>query len=199
MPGRRPPDPARWHLRGAVKTFNKRGDQGETSLLYGARVAKSDLRCEAYGALDEANSALGLARNWAQPRTAAIVESLQRELFVVGGELATPLEHHDRLRQQFGVVTTEMVERIEGLIDDFEAATEMPQSFILPGGCPSGAALDLARAIIRRAERRVVSLKEMGAIANDELLRYLNRLADLIYTLARYEEKHSAEPERGRP
>ena len=173
-----------------MKTFNKRGDGGETSLLFGDRVAKSDPMCEAYGTIDEAVSALGLARQSCQSQVKDIILRLQKELFVVGAELATPAEHYSKLVVKQSVVTSEMVQRLESLIDEFEAKVQMPKGFIIPGGDYAGsAALDLARTVIRRAERRVVALKEAGVVRNDEVLRYLNRLADLVFTLARYEDK----------
>lgn len=170
-----------------MKTFNKRGDKGETSLLYGGRVAKSHPRCEAYGTIDEAVSALGLARALTtKERVSDIIYTLQQDLFIVGAELATA-DHH-KLEARNRVVTAEMVERLESLIDAFEQEMEMPKLFVIPGNSPSSAALDLARTIIRRAERRVVALKHENKVPNERVLEYLNRLADLIFTLARYEE-----------
>ena len=172
-----------------MKTFNKRGDKGETSLLYGGRVSKANLRCEAYGTLDEAVSSLGLARTLAkQQRSKEIILKVQEELFVVGAELATELKEYKKFAAQFNVVTEEMVGSLEGAIDELEAAIEMPRAFIIPGENPGSAALDLSRSIVRRAERRAVSLKEAGEITNESLTSYLNRLADLLFTLARYEE-----------
>ncbi len=172
-----------------MRTFNKKGDRGETSLLYGVRVAKSDSRCEAYGTIDEAVSALGLARHFCQPEVKDIVFGLQQDLFVVGAELATPSEHYSKLVKKQNIVTLEMVQRLENLIDNFEAKVKMPEAFVIPGGGSAGsAALDVARTIVRRAERRVIGLKEAEIITNDEVPKYLNRLSDLIFTLARYEE-----------
>ena len=172
-----------------MKTFNKKGDRGETSLLFGARVAKSDPRCEAYGTIDEAVSALGLARQFCKPEVKDIILSLQKDLFLVGAELATPAEHYSKLVKKRKTITSEMVQSLENLIDDFEAKVKMPEAFVIPGGVSAGsAALDVARPIIRRAERRVVSLKQAGTAINDEILKYLNRLADLVFTLARYQE-----------
>ncbi len=171
-----------------MKTFNKKGDGGETSLLYGDRVAKSDARCEAYGTIDEAVSALGLARHFCRSEVKDIVLGLQRDLFVVGAELATPAEHYSKLVTKQDTVTSQMVQRLEDLVDEFEARVEMPKAFVIPGGGSAGsAALDVARTVVRRAERRVVALKEARVVKNDEVLRYLNRLADLVFTLARYE------------
>ncbi len=172
-----------------MKTFNKRGDKGETSLLYGGRVPKSDPRCEAYGTIDEAVSALGLARALAKKeRVSHILLSIQQELFVVGAELATVADQYHKLESKHRVVTREMVDRLESLIEGFEEDMEMPKVFVIPGVSPSSAALDLARAIIRRAERRVVELRNDSMVQNEMVLEYLNRLGDLVFTLARYEE-----------
>lgn len=172
-----------------MKTFNKRGDGGETSLLYGGRVSKSDPRCEAYGTIDEAVSALGLARALAgKERVRDICRGVQEELFVVGAELATAEDQYQKLVSRKGVVTDEMVQRLEAAIDELEGEMEMPRVFVIPGASAGGAALDLARTMIRRAERRVVELKDDGKVPNERVLQYLNRLADLVFTLARYEE-----------
>jgi len=179
-----------------VKIYTKKGDKGETSLLYGVRVAKSDLRCEAYGTIDEAVSALGLARSFCQPEVKDVVFSLQQDLFVIGAELATPQERYPELVAKGKVVKPEMVQRLEDLIDDFEAKVDMPREFIIPGACVSSAALDVARTVLRRAERRTVALKEAGQLMNEEILKYLNRLSDLVFTLARYEEKHGSNTSR---
>jgi cob(I)alamin adenosyltransferase len=172
-----------------MKTFNKKGDKGETSLLYGVRVAKSDMKCEAYGTIDEAVSAIGLARSFCQAEVRDVLFALQQDLFIVGAELATPPERYAELAAKGKVLKPEMTQRLESLIDDFEAKVEMPREFIIPGACVSSAALDVARTVVRRAERRVVALKEVGQLRNEEALKYLNRLSDLIFTLARYEEK----------
>jgi cob(I)alamin adenosyltransferase len=177
-----------------VKTFNKKGDKGETSLLYGARVPKSHLRCEAYGTIDEAVSALGLARKFCGPEVKDIILSLQKDLFIVGSELATPAEHYARLAQKGSVVTSDMVNKLEGLIDELEARVKMPEAFIIPGGYGTGsAALDVARTVIRRVERRIVSLRDSGVDVNGEIFQYINRLADLVFTLARYQETVEAD------
>jgi cob(I)alamin adenosyltransferase len=172
-----------------MKTFNKKGDGGETSLLYGTRTAKSDPRCEAYGTVDETVSLLGLAKNFCQPEVRDIVTTLQRELFVIGAELATPLQRYHDLSTKGKTVKPEMLQKLEDLIDEFEAKVDMPREFVIPGACVSSATLDIARAVIRRAERRAVTLKNEGQLTNEKVLEYLNRLADLIFTLARYQEK----------
>src|SRR4030042_4796302 len=156
-----------------MKTFNKKGDGCETSLLYGARVAKFDDRCEAYGSIDEAVSLLGLAKNFCRPEVRDIVSGIQRELFIVGAEMATPQEHYAKLEAKGKVVRPEMVQRLEDLIDEFEAKVDMPREFIIPGACVSSAALDVARAVVRRAERRGVAFKHSGKFLNEEILKYL--------------------------
>ena len=173
-----------------MKIYTKRGDQGETGLLYGGRVPKTDPRCEAYGTTDEAVSALGLARALSQrPRVKDVLKQVQTELFTVGGELATDPGEYRKLEAHFSVVTAEMVVRLEEIIDELNEEVILPRAFIIPGASPASSALDLARSILRRAERRVVHLKEEGLLPNTQVLRYLNRLADLVFMLARYEDK----------
>lgn len=172
-----------------MQTFNKKGDGGETSLLYGVRVAKCDDRCEVYGTIDEAVSMLGVAKNFCQPEVKEIISSLQRDLFFIGTELAVPQEHYSKLEAKRGVIKPEMVQRLEELIDDFETKVTIPREFVLPGDGISSSTLDVARTMIRRAERRAVAFKHAGKFINEEILKYLNRLADLIFILARYEEK----------
>mgnify|MGYP001077291271 CR=1 FL=1 len=180
-----------------MKTFNKRGDEGETSLLFANRVPKSDPRCQAYGTIDEAVSALGLARALTRrKRGQNILLDMQKDLFTVAAELATPTEHYPKLVEKHGTVTPEMTQKLQDLIEELEKELEMPKAFIIPGACASSAAMDLARTIIRRAERRVVALKQNEEIHNEELLKYLNRLADLVFTLARYEEKGDGDNSR---
>jgi len=172
-----------------MKTFNKKGDNGETSLLYGIRVSKSDPRCEANGAIDEATSALGLARALSQKkRVQDILLMMQEDLIVLASELATPIEQYLHFAQEHAVITSGMVQRLEDIINEIEKELEMPKVFITPGDRASSAAINLARTIIRRAERRVVSLKQDNQLLNEEVLKYLNRLADLAFALVCYEE-----------
>ncbi|MBI2935519.1 MAG: cob(I)yrinic acid a,c-diamide adenosyltransferase [Chloroflexi bacterium] len=174
-----------------VKLYTKTGDKGETGLLYGGRVSKTDPRVEAYGTVDEANSAMGLAR--ALSKDSQVKEwlvQLQRELFTVGAELATDAKTRDTFLQHFPPVAAEMTARLEGLLDKLEEEVPLPRSFIIPGATPASAALDLARSVLRRAERRAVGLKNQGLLGNEEILRYLNRLNDLLFMLARYEDRH---------
>lgn len=173
-----------------VKVYTKQGDQGETGLLYGGRVPKTDLRCQAYGTTDEAISTLGLARALSRDRKVQdTIKQVQIELFTVGAELATDVAGYDTMRSHFDVTTSDMVERLEHIIDELETEVELPRSFVIPGSSPASSALDLARAIIRRAERSVVELRESRLLVNEEVVRYLNRLADLLFMLARYEDR----------
>jgi len=172
------------------KIYTKRGDKGETGLLYGGRIQKNDPRCDAYGTIDEAVAAIGLARTlMVSEDVAKILKSVQKDLFTVGAELATDTKEYGRLKENFSVVTEEMVVDIENLIDEFRSRISLPNAFVIPGGSSSSSALDLSRSIIRRAERHVVTLKELNLLASDCVLRYLNRLSDLLFILARYEDR----------
>jgi cob(I)alamin adenosyltransferase len=168
----------------------RRGDGGETSLLYGGRVPKDDLHTEACGAVDEAVSALGVARaQELDPERAARLIALQRELFTVGAELATGRGERVHLERHFATVTEAMVEALDGQLADLEARVPLPRAFVIPGGGTVAAAIDLARTLVRRAERRAVSLQRAGLLENPEVLRYLNRLSDLLFMLAREAEQ----------
>ena len=172
------------------KLYTKFGDKGETSLLYGGRVSKNDLHTEAYGITDEAVSAMGLARATTDdPRVKDVLRDLQRELFTIAAELATEPDKYELFQQHFQPVTLEMVENLEATIDSLEEDVEMPKVFILPGGSPASAAIDLARCIIRTAERRVVALREAGKLTNDLIITYLNRIGDLLFVVARYQDR----------
>jgi cob(I)alamin adenosyltransferase len=170
----------------------RRGDRGETGLLYGGRVAKDDPHTEAYGSLDEAISALGLARaqETDAPRKERLL-GLQRDMFTVGAELATGPGQRAKLEAHFPTVTPAMVEGLDGQLADLEARVPLARAFVIPGGSVVGAALDLARALVRRAERRAVSLRRTGALENPEVVRYLNRLSDVLFMLAREAEQGS--------
>ena len=170
-----------------MKIYTRRGDDGTTGLLYGGRVGKDDPRVEAYGSSDEAVAALGLARAHAPDWLSPVLLRLQRELFVVGAELATDPANRARLDPAKGTkVTDAMVESLERLIDETEREHAMPKEFVIPGESPCSAALDLARAIVRRTERRVAALATEGV--DPVVVRYLNRLADALFVLARAEE-----------
>ena len=171
-----------------VKIYTRKGDDGTTGLWYGGRVLKSDGRPEAYGAVDEAASALGLARAaaGAQSDVADDILALQRELFVVGAELATAPDASERLEDGVSRVTQAMVERLEDLIDRYMDLVDLPPKFVIPGGSELSARLDLARSALRRAERRVVDLDRDGELADATVLRYLNRASDAVFAMARY-------------
>src|SRR3954452_10850993 len=152
-----------------TRIYTKKGDRGTTSLWYGGRVAKSDPRTEAYGALDEAASALGVARSLCGPddaELAADILRLQDDLFIAGAELATAPEAAERLVDGVSRVTAEMVDELEAAIDRYMDRVELPPKFVIPGGAQLSAQLDLARAIIRRAERRVVDIDRGGELAS---------------------------------
>lgn len=173
-----------------MKIYTKQGDKGKTGLLYGGRVSKNDPRTEAYGTVDEAVSLLGLARAHSQDvRVKEILLAVQRELFTVGAELATDPAKYDLLLKHFHPVTAEMVERLEGYIDELAAQVDLPPAFVIPGASAASAALDTGRSVLRRAERRAVALQEAGLLPNPEVIRYLNRVSDLAFMLARYEDR----------
>jgi cob(I)alamin adenosyltransferase len=161
------------------------GDDGSTGLLGGGRASKDDPRIEAYGTIDEASSAVGLAKSLSpQPRVRAICEELQRGLYSLGAELAT----NPASGTSFAHTTDEGVERLDALIAELEQSVTMPEGFILPGATPASGALDLARAITRRAERRCVALERANGLKNQQVRRWLNRLSLLLFVLGRYEE-----------
>jgi cob(I)alamin adenosyltransferase len=168
-----------------MKVYTKRGDDGTTGLLYGGRVDKDDLRTAAYGTCDEACSALALARAELTGEWHDAVLDVQRELFVVGAQLATHVEHWGKLTDGVSKVTPAMVDALEGRIDAVTDRYPLPQEFVVPGGSRAGAAIDLARGIVRRAEREVVALRRAGLLPDDTPLRYLNRLSDYLFVLAR--------------
>jgi cob(I)alamin adenosyltransferase len=175
---------------GLPKIYTRHGDEGETGLLYGGRVPKTDPRCEAYGTVDEAVSALGLARSLVKSdKLKVIIKNVQRELFTVGAELSTDPKEYSKLQKHFSVVTPEMTAHLEDLIDELNQEITLPRAFIIPGASTASGALDLGRSILRRAERRVVALKEQGLLGNPQVLKYINRLADLVFVMARYEDR----------
>ena len=176
-----------------MRIYTRKGDTGTTGLLFGGdRVSKADLRTDAYGTTDEAVSALGLARasigaetDRTEVRLAELIVRLQRELFVVGAELATHADRRDHLTDGTTRVTEAMVTSLEREIDSLEELVEQPREFVLPGESMTGAALDLARTTVRRAERRTVALADAGEMGESQVVPYLNRLADLLFVMAR--------------
>jgi cob(I)alamin adenosyltransferase len=183
-----------------------RGDDGTTGLLYGGdRIRKDDLRTEAYGTVDEAVAALGIARadlglkaqyGAMSPNFGSLddlILRLQRELFVVGAELATNPDARDRGTDDVTRVSATMVDSLGAILAETEAAIELPREFVVPGTTRVSAALELARTVVRRAERRTVTLAAQDeALAGGHILRYLNRLADLLWILARVAEQAEA-------
>jgi cob(I)alamin adenosyltransferase len=170
-----------------------RGDDGTTGLLYGGRIAKDDPRTEAYGTTDEAIAALGLARvELAGAGLEELSESVlrwQRELFVVGAELATNPDATDRLTDGVTRVTEQMLEGVEQELARWESSIEMPREFVVPGETRASAALEVARTILRRAERRVIALDRVVETGSGWIVPYINRLADLLWVLARAAEQ----------
>jgi cob(I)alamin adenosyltransferase len=180
-----------------MRIYTGTGDDGSTGLLFGSRISKSDPAAEAYGSVDETVAALGLARAFTDSegiRTELL--RLQRELFVVGADLATNPDQRTKLKPEISLVTEGMVGRLERLIDEEVERNPLPQEFIVPGANPTSAALDVARTLARRAERRAVALREAGREVNPDALRYLNRLSDLLFVLARSQGGGSEEPSR---
>jgi cob(I)alamin adenosyltransferase len=176
------------------KIYTKRGDDGSTGLLYGGRISKADLAAEAYGTVDEAVAQLGVARAQSEGSVAEELLRIQRDLFVAGADLATNPDGRGKLEPGVSLVSGEMVDRLEALIDESVERSPLPQEFIVPGATPASAALDVARSTVRRAERRAVELRESDREVNPEVLRYLNRLSDLLFVLARAAAGESSEP-----
>lgn len=173
-----------------AKVTTGTGDTGYTGLLGEQRVPKYDPRPDTFGTVDEATSALGLARAATQEQKVKdLIYHVQQELYLLMGELATPPENYEKMGLR---VTKEHVQRLEQVEEDLKREVEIPNKFIIPGDTLDGAALDLARTIIRRAERMAVKLLHDGIIQNGEVVRYLNRLSDVIFVLARYVEVKSS-------
>lgn len=169
--------------------YTRRGDNGYTGLLGPERVPKHDLRPEAYGAVDEAQAALGLARaSGCTVRTGEILLSVQRDLYLLMAELAAAGEADSPFA---GGIAAAHVEQMEGWISEFEAQTELTKEFVVPGASQPGAALHLARTVVRRAERRTVRLHHAGLLGNDQVMVYLNRLSSLLFVLACFEDQQA--------
>ena len=184
-----------------ARIYTKKGDDGTTSLWYGGRKPKADVRIDAYGSVDEAGSALGVARSLCEPGDSELhadILRLQNELFVCGAELATAPEAAGRLEEGISQVADEMVERLEERIDAYMDRVELPAKFVITGGTRLSAQLDLARAVIRRAERRVIALRDSEGLASATVIRYLNRASDLAYVMARFADVPEPELFEGR-
>jgi len=177
-----------------VKIYTKTGDEGETSLFGGMRVPKDDSRVRAYGDVDELNAALGLAMAL-EPADSALA-SIQRDLFTIGAELATPdpAKLGKAVNRSGAAIGGSDVAALEDLIDQHEAQLTPLKNFILPGGTPKAAAFHLARTICRRAERSVVTLSHHQKI-NPAMVHYLNRLSDLLFVMARATNAQAGKPD----
>ena len=176
-----------------MSIVTKTGDKGETSLMYGRRVSKADPHVDAYGCIDELTAALGVARSICSEKfISEQIFAVQKELIVVMGELATTPHDRERyLKDGFHVTTAAMVNRITAVIVDLEKDRSLyPKDWVIPGGTAVSAALDFARTTCRRAERHVAAQVADEQRFNPEILRYLNRLSDLCWILARYAEKN---------
>jgi cob(I)alamin adenosyltransferase len=175
------------------------GDTGYTGLLGNQRVPKYDPRPDTFGTVDEATSALGLARAVARdPKVKEVLFRIQNELYLLMGELATPPENYEAMVKQGVQITPAHIQWLEQMEAELKQEVEIPDRFIIPGDSIDGAALDLARTIIRRAERMTTRLLHEKVIENGEIIRYLNRLSDLIFILARYIEVKSSQAQRPR-
>lgn len=164
----------------------RRGDDGETSLLFGGRVSKADPRVEAYGLGDTAVSALGLARascrdTWA----AAQLLEIQRKLFTVNAQLATDAAQSDTLAKHFNTIDDDDVRELDDLLSKLESQVDLPRSFVIPGASQASASIDLARTVVRTVERRCVEIQ----LDNPQIVVWLNRLSDCLFMLARYVDR----------
>lgn len=169
-----------------AKVTTGTGDTGYTGLLGPQRVPKYDARPDTFGTVDEATSALGLARaTTSDAKVRELILHMQKDLYVLMAELATPPENQEAVGMR---VTAEHVSWLEATEAQLTAEVEIPNKFVIPGDSLDGAALDLARTIIRRSERMVARLVHEGVVENGEVLRYLNRLSDVVFILARYLE-----------
>jgi len=180
-----------------LKIYTRTGDGGETGLFGGGRTPKDSPRVAAYGEVDELNAALGLAQALAPEQFAdALLQSIQRDLFTIGAELATPDPDklHKALSRSGAAIGESDIAALEDAIDGHESRLEPLKNFILPGGTPKAAALHLGRTVCRRAERAVVALARHEH-TNPAILRYLNRLSDLLFVLARAANAHAGRPD----
>lgn len=178
-----------------MRIYTRAGDDGTTGLFLGGRVSKADVLVDACGDVDEAVAVLGVARAaCADADLAQVLLDRQRELFVVGADLATNPEHRDRRTPGISEVTAEMVGRLEAMIDDLVARRPLRPVFIVPGSTATSAAIDHARTVVRRAERHVVQAAHAGHEVSPLVLEYLNRLSDLVFVLARHAAGEVDEP-----
>ena len=171
-----------------MKIYTQKGDDGTTGLFMGGRVSKASLGPESYGTVDEAVSTLGAARVLADGELAEAILEAQRSMFVCAAELATDPTRRDALEDGVSRVHQEMIDKLEVAIDEVVATRGMPETFVVPGGSALAAALDVARTVVRRAERRAVEYALAGGLDDSLVVPYLNRMADYVYMLARAAE-----------
>lgn len=170
------------------QVYTRTGDKGTTSLLGGSRIAKNDLRVSCYGTIDEANAAIGTAYSFFEnPEIRGILHQIQKKLFIVGAQLASDEKGKSYLKEK---ITAADVKGLEDTIDFYLEKIGKQKAFVIPGKSQASAMLHLARTIIRRGERDITTLSEIEQV-DTELLQYVNRLSDLLFTLARYEEEYS--------
>ena len=176
-----------------MSIVTKTGDKGTTALMYGRRVSKSHHRVEAYGTVDELNSALGLARaSAAHDSLRDNLLVIQKDLVTLMGELATGVEDLPRyIKDGYSLVTPEITHKLDAMVKEIEAQSITFKGWATPGATMNSAALDVARTVCRRSERRVCALQEADQLHNSEIIIYLNRLADLLWLMARWVETHS--------
>ena len=173
-----------------MKIYTRSGDDGTTGLLFGGRASKAGPRTDAYGAIDTAISAMGMARALSSDEQVKdILLRCQHDMFTAATEVAVDPERYDLLIEKFSPVTEGMVERLERWIDALNDVLDLPPKFIVPGASAASGAIDLARTLTRDAERRIVALADSEPPRNDNVLHYVNRLSDLLFILARYEDR----------
>jgi cob(I)alamin adenosyltransferase len=172
-----------------MKIYTRKGDDGTTGLLFGGRVRKDHPAPSAYGDVDEAQAAIGVARAHADPggELDTLLVAIERDLWVLMADLATDEENRHKLAPGVSLVTEGMVRQLEDLIDGYAARFDMPAEFVVPGQERTAAFLDLARTVVRRAERQALD----AAATDSQVISYLNRLSDLLWTLARWQEGES--------
>ncbi len=177
-----------------MSIVTRTGDKGTTALMYGRRVSKCHPRVEAYGCVDELNAALGLARATAEHEfIRQHVLPVQKDLVVVMGELATAIEDLERyVKDGYSLVTSQLTHKLDAVVREIEAQNISFKGWATPGASANAAALDVARTVCRRAERRVCALQEADQLQNSEIITYLNRLADLLWLMARWVESREA-------
>jgi len=169
-----------------MKIYTRKGDDGTTGLLYGGRVRKDDPAPAAYGDVDEAQAAIGVARAHAERggELDQLLIGLERDLWVLMADLATDADNRAKLTPEVSLVTQAMVDRLEATIDDYTGRSELPTEFVVPGEEPVAAFLDLARTVVRHSERSALA----AVVDHSLVVAYLNRLSDLLWTLARWQE-----------